>query len=76
MIFILNPNLISLSFLESWSFNIVSKLGLSGGFGFKASSSLFANLNIRSPFIDLKVHSGLNLIWLALHVPGYGAACT
>ena len=35
IIFILNPNLTSLSFYESWSFNIVSEPGLLGVPGFK-----------------------------------------
>ena len=37
MIFILNPNPKSLSFYESWSFNMVSKLGLAGGPRFESS---------------------------------------
>ena len=57
MIFILNPNPISLNFQESWLFNTVSKPGL---------SHLFA---IYSPFVDLKVHGGrLYLVCLTLHV--------
>ena len=35
MICILNQNRISLSFLESWLFNMISYLGLVGGLGFK-----------------------------------------
>ena len=35
MIFILNPNPTSLSFYESWSFNMVSKPSLVGGPGFE-----------------------------------------
>ena len=35
MIFILNPNPISLSFEERWSFNMVSEPGLARGLGFE-----------------------------------------
>ena len=37
MIFILNPNLISLSFLENWLFNIVLEPNLTGGLEFEPS---------------------------------------
>ena len=43
MIFVLNPNLTNLSFLESWLFNMVSELGLAGGMGFGLP---LCNLNI------------------------------
>ena len=43
MIFILIPNSISLSFSDSWSFNMISKLGLVGGPGFE---SPLCNLNL------------------------------
>ena len=36
MIFILNLNPTSLSFYESWSFNMVSELSLAGGPGFES----------------------------------------
>ena len=42
LIFILNRKLTSLSFWESWSFKIVSELGLASGSGFE---SPFYNLN-------------------------------
>ena len=42
MIFILNSNPTSLSFQDSWSFNIVSELSLAGGSGFEPPLS---NLN-------------------------------
>ena len=35
MIFILNPNPTSLSFLESWLFNMVSELDMARGLGFE-----------------------------------------
>ena len=38
MIFILNLNPKSLSFLESWSFNMISELGLAGGAWIESSS--------------------------------------
>ena len=62
MIFILNQNPISLSFLESWSFSMVSDLGLVGGHGFEPP------FVIDSPVVDLKVHGGLYLVCLTLHV--------
>ena len=46
MLFILNTNPISLSFLESWSFNTVSELGLAGTLGFEPSPCKFEYLII------------------------------
>ena len=68
MIFILNPNPISLRFKESWSFNMVSETGLAGGLGFKSPlCNLFS-------FVDLRVHEGLYLACLILYVRD-GATC-
>ena len=51
MIFILNPNPTSLSFWESWSFNMVSKLGLAGGLGFEPKT-LFGSLGVgMAPYV-------------------------
>ena len=44
MIFILNLNPISLSFLKSWSFNMVLEFGLVGGRGFEPSLCKFEYL--------------------------------
>ena len=67
MIFILNLNSTSLSIKESWLINMVSELGLVRGL--VRARYLFA---IYSPFVDLKVHEGLCLVCLTIHVWVWG----
>ena len=67
VILILNPNSISLSFEEIWSFltwyqSLVWQEVL-------GSSYFFA---IYSPFVDLKIHGGLYLVYLTFHVQVWG----
>ena len=70
MILILNSNPISLSCYENWLFNMVSELGLTGGFGFEP---LLCKLNIWSPFLYLKVHKDY-VLFVCLSTSEYGAA--
>ena len=69
IIIILNSNPTSLSFLESWLFNMVSKLGLAPGDEFETS---LYNLNFGSPLVYLKVHGGLYFVCLIFHVRVWG----
>ena len=66
MIFILNSNPTSLSFYNSWLFNIVSEFGL---LDIISSRPLFVYfVHARPFFVYLKVYSGLCLICLTLEV--------
>ena len=52
----IKPKSYKLELLEELMFNMVLELGLERGLGFEP---LLCNLNIGSPFVYLKVHSGL-----------------
>ena len=66
MIFILNSNPISLSFLESWSFNMVSELSLARGHGFESSPCNLIPMFILKSIMD--ANSPRAWVWGHVHV--------